>query len=101
MTSPSGAAHRGPGHHSTAAITAALTFSAAGCRAGHRGATSLAATDSDLQRQWSDADPTEGIPAVMFLTHSGEPPPDSDLFLAAKTMQAHLASHDAVPLSKT
>lgn len=57
-----------------ATITAALTWYAAGCRAGHRGAATTAATDIQLQRRWKNADPAAGIPPGLlaaYLTRGG------------------------------
>jgi hypothetical protein len=45
-------------------IQAATSFYAAGCRTGHRGATSLAAEDAPLQQRWAAASPVTGIPAA-------------------------------------
>lgn len=43
-------------------IQAAATQYASGCRAGHRGATYLAAGDTTTQRLWLASDPDTGIP---------------------------------------
>jgi hypothetical protein len=85
-------------------ITAATTFYASGCRAGHRGAPYLVAGGAppELVRAWAQADHVAGIPPVM-LKHAavrrGEQ--DGDLFLTEDTMRAHQASELAIPLSRT
>jgi hypothetical protein len=52
-----------------ATVTAALTVYASGCRAGHRGATRLVATDTALLERWERADPAAGIPPRMLNPH--------------------------------
>ncbi|WP_424534424.1 hypothetical protein ACOZ38_29555 [Sphaerisporangium viridialbum] len=81
---------------------AAITFYAAGCRAGHRGADGLAAEDGALQQRWATADPAAGIPAGLL--KAGGPAtgrPDSYLFLTVATMGTHREQEAAVPLGKT
>jgi hypothetical protein len=70
-------------------ITAATTFYAAGCRAQHQGATTRAATDTDLQQRWAAANPDAGIPAGLLTTAVSEGREDSYLFLTAATMGNH------------
>ncbi|MET8139874.1 hypothetical protein ABZU32_06135 [Sphaerisporangium sp. NPDC005288] len=81
---------------------AAITFYAAGCRAGHRGADGMAAEDAALQRRWAGADPAAGIPADRLI---GDAPAlarrDGYLFLTPATMAAHRERRTAVPLSTT
>jgi hypothetical protein len=43
-------------------LQAAMSTYAAGCRTGHRAKPAPAAADRDLQKQWSAASPTAGIP---------------------------------------
>ncbi|MEU9889984.1 hypothetical protein AB0M95_13000 [Sphaerisporangium sp. NPDC051017] len=81
---------------------AAITFYAAGCRAGHRGADGLAAEDAALQQRWATADPAAGIPAGMLQADDAAPGrSDSYLFLTAATMTTHHEQAAAVPLGTT
>lgn len=51
-------------------LHAASTQYAAGCRAAHRSATSLADSDADLHARWLDADPAAGIPTTLAASAS-------------------------------
>ncbi|HEV2347917.1 MAG TPA: hypothetical protein VGS97_27770 [Actinocrinis sp.] len=77
-------------------VHAAGTFYAAGCRAGHRGATTTAADDPELQQRWADADAMAGIPVGMW---TGSTPADTALTISDTTMKDALAEQLARPLS--
>lgn len=80
-------------------INAATTFYAAGCRAGHRGATLLASATPELRRRWHLADPLAGIPASM-LTPSARRLANGD-FRGEARMRDEIAAGRAVPMSQT
>jgi hypothetical protein len=45
-------------------VQAAVPMYAAGCRTGHRGASTLAADDPELAEEWAHADPLAGTPGI-------------------------------------
>jgi hypothetical protein len=45
-------------------VQAAVPMYAAGCRTGHRGATTLLADDPDVAEEWAQADPLVGTPTI-------------------------------------
>lgn len=80
-------------------ISAAITFYAGGCRAGHRGAPRKAvAPGTVIVREWAQADPACGIPPDMLPADNQH---DGGTFLSAETMNGYAASRQAVPLSQT
>jgi hypothetical protein len=70
-------------------ITAALTFYAAGCRAGHRDAEPAA---PELRRRWAATPPGSPGPA---------PPGNAGRYLTGTAMTAHVSAGRAAALSET
>ncbi|WP_067484264.1 hypothetical protein [Actinomadura hibisca] len=92
-------------------MTAAATFYANGCRAGHRGSTSPAHSDHGLQERWTGADHCAGIPSELLTDQestgqetatevASAPRRDSYLYLTTTTMTGHVATGTATPMSQ-
>lgn len=107
-------------------MTAAATFYASGCRAGHRGSTHPAHSDPSLQQRWTYAEHCAGIPPELLTAQesadqesadqesagqegSGQEAvgegktvtrPDSYYHLTETTMTDHLGSGAATPMSQ-
>lgn len=82
-------------------IAAAVTFYAAGCRAGHRGATILASDSPELQQRWAEADPLAGIPSSLLTARAASVPAGGKDFRDETVMRDQVAAGRAVPLSQT
>lgn len=80
-------------------ISAATTFYAAGCRAGHCDAPCTITAEPEILRRWCQTDPWAGIPPVML--NNGNHQPDTGEFVSAAAMSHYLASERAVPFSQT
>jgi hypothetical protein len=81
-------------------LHAATTQYAAGCRAAHRSAASLADSDPDLHAQWLKADPAAGIPATLPAFAS---PSDAGAgtTIGGRLLREALHRGDAQPLGDT
>ena len=82
-------------------IESTNSFYARGCRSGHKGATVLASTATELQAAWAQGDPMAGIPATLIIANQAVVAPEETLFLANDTMDELLASKAAVYTSDT
>lgn len=77
-------------------IQAAVSFYAAGCRAGHRGAVMHADVSPGLRRRWLAADPLARVPRAL-LAGGGQ---DAGL-MSREAMDRAVAAGAAQPLSET
>jgi hypothetical protein len=97
---PSGQAARYWHNELRQLITSAVMFYSRNCRSGHKSDGVVhAATSPEIRSAWSAGDPLAGIPAHLLATAKKENMTDSDLFLTASTMAAHLSSGRATPMS--
>jgi hypothetical protein len=82
-------------------IHAATTSYAAGCRAGHRTPTILAAADEQLRASWLGADPLAAVPAALLASSPTTPTPQQgDQRIGDPMIHDALARGDARPLGQ-
>jgi hypothetical protein len=79
-------------------LHAATTQYALGCRTGHRGAASAAATGDALSRQWAAADPMARIPGIELAAGTAR---RSGRLATVTTIGAALGNGDAIGLPGT
>lgn len=99
---PSGQAARYWHNELRQLITGGVMFYARNCRSGHKSDGVVpAATSPEIQSAWSAGNPLAGVPADLLLVAKKESMSDSDLYLTAATMAAHLACGKATPMSRS
>jgi hypothetical protein len=76
-------------------VSAATSMYAAGCRSGHRGASSLITDDTDLLEAWRIADPLTGVPAADLVAGQAR---RTGMLISPEQMAGALDCGDARPV---
>jgi len=79
-------------------IEVTVPFYARACRAGHRSAERLAATDRTLYEQWRARTPTKNIPLATLMTGRPRTSMKNDTWITAQAMQIAIDAGEAVEL---